>query len=286
MAYSFDRNVDAYVPKRFAARIAAHAYIGGLDATDTALILGIHGPPGYGKSFQVRQVAERWGMQCVSIAASALAGKLESEPVQALEANYVKLSARLAQDDAVGFLLIDDFDMGIAGLREGTTYTVNSQILTSFLMALCDDPFLGGRLRRSVPIVLTGNNLGVLYAPLTRHGRMDLMQWLPSLEEKREVVQAMFRSLLDADSSAVLVDEFKQQPVSFFSQLIADLQRGSAARVLDGHGTPPSFSEFKSELSRLRPGALQDFIDAGRKRAEAAALPDHLRSDQFGGSDE
>ena len=64
----------------------------------------------------------------------------------------------------------------------GTQKTVNTQIVAGTLMNLCDDPefvSMGGswnedqRSRNRVPIIVTGNDLSTIFAPLLRDGRMD-----------------------------------------------------------------------------------------------------------------
>ena len=50
---------------------------------------------------------------------------------------------------------------------------------------------------RRVPIVVTGNDLSTLYAPLLRDGRMDKFLWAPNAEELVEVVASMFSDFDD-----------------------------------------------------------------------------------------
>ena len=63
---------------------------------------------------------------------------------------------------------------------QATTSTVNNQIVCSTLMAMCDDPTrvsIGEGHRKEklnirIPIIVTGNDFSVLFAPLIRDGRM------------------------------------------------------------------------------------------------------------------
>ena len=83
-------------------------------------------------------------------------------------------------------LVINDVDAG-AGVFRSTQNTVNSQMVVGTLMNICDHPdrvCVGTETYRAdekplrrVPIVVTGNDLSTLYAPLLRDGRMDKFLW-------------------------------------------------------------------------------------------------------------
>lgn len=63
--------------------------------------------------------------------------------------------------------------------------TVNNQIVVGTLMNLSDNPTrvsIGQDWRESdvthrIPIIVTGNDLSTIYAPLIRDGRMDKFFW-------------------------------------------------------------------------------------------------------------
>lgn len=63
--------------------------------------------------------------------------------------------------------------------------TVNNQIVVGTLMNLSDNPTrvsIGQDWRESditnrIPIIVTGNDLSTIYAPLIRDGRMDKFYW-------------------------------------------------------------------------------------------------------------
>jgi hypothetical protein len=63
--------------------------------------------------------------------------------------------------------------------------TVNTQMVMGTLMNLADNPTrvsIGQDYREAdivprVPIILTGNDLSTLWAPLIRDGRMDKFYW-------------------------------------------------------------------------------------------------------------
>jgi hypothetical protein len=70
-------------------------------------------------------------------------------------------------------------------LTGNTQMTVNNQIVSGTLMNLADNPTrvsIGQKWRESditnrVPIIITGNDLSTLYAPLIRDGRMEKFYW-------------------------------------------------------------------------------------------------------------
>ena len=43
-----------------------------------------------------------------------------------------------------------------------------------------------------VPIIVTGNDLSTVYAPLIRDGRMQKFLWEPNRDDKLGILQAMF----------------------------------------------------------------------------------------------
>ena len=75
---------------------------------------------------------------------------------------------------------------------------------------------------RRVPIIITGNDLSTLYAPLLRDGRMSKFQWAPSREDVVGMLAALYADdgLSRAEVGA-LVDAFPLQPLDFFGALRA-----------------------------------------------------------------
>ena len=50
-----------------------------------------------------------------------------------------------------------------------------------------------------MPIILTGNNLGRLYPPLVREGRVALLEWTLLPAERIRVLSGIFAELTPAD---------------------------------------------------------------------------------------
>ena len=94
------------------------------------------------------------------------------------------------------------------------------------LMALCEDPVtdsLGGdwsytanKIHR-VPIIVTANDLGSLYAPLLRDGRMEKFYWEPSEDDIIAMLDTMFKDdNISIEEIRALRNAFQDQPLDFF----------------------------------------------------------------------
>jgi hypothetical protein len=101
-----------------------------------------------------------------------------------------------------------------------TQVTVNNQIVMGTLMNLADHPtrcsvgesWREDKTLRRVPIIITGNDLSTLYAPLLRDGRMTKFLWEPEREDLLEMMYTLYRddglSLSDVEQ---LLDAFPAQ---------------------------------------------------------------------------
>jgi type II secretory pathway pseudopilin PulG len=126
-------------------------------------------------------------------------------------------------------LIINDIDAGV-GRFKGTQATVNTQMVMGTLMNLCDHPTQVSneeddeiheyreeeRIRR-VPIIVTGNDLSTLYAPLLRDGRMEKFYWQPTRTDIADMVHAMYRDDdVSRETVERLVARHEGQPLDFF----------------------------------------------------------------------
>lgn len=146
--------------------------------------------------------------------------------MEILEQAYIFASKVKEHQEEATVILIDDFDLSVASTFDDRKYTVNTQLLTGFLMNLADDPTRCGDERTCrIPIILTGNNFIALHSPLTRDGRMNFFEWKPDVEEKQEIVSRIFKALLvpkDIPYLTKLVKAFPDHSVSFFAALKED----------------------------------------------------------------
>ncbi|MBW4577364.1 MAG: ribulose bisphosphate carboxylase small subunit [Aphanothece sp. CMT-3BRIN-NPC111] len=168
--------------------------------------------------------------------------------------------------------MINDLDAGAGRFDQGTQYTVNTQLVNGTLMNIADKPtdvqlpgsYDSTPLHR-VPIIVTGNDLSTLYAPLIRDGRMDKFYWEPDREDKIGIVGGIFeQDGLSRGDLEQLVDTFINQAVDFFGALRSRLydeqirqfihQVGFervSSRVVNSADKPPEFKKPDFRLSRL-----------------------------------
>lgn len=89
-------------------------------------------------------------------------------------------------------------------LREAVTplqVTVNNQIVVGTLMNLCDDPnrvsvyqvWRDSDFVQRVPIIVTGNDLSHMFAPLIRDGRMSKFYWKPDRVDLSNILHQMYK---------------------------------------------------------------------------------------------
>lgn len=220
---------DFHIPPEFGNRVLVHIaknFVAHVCGINIPLILAIQGSQGDGKSSQVREICSRNGIYVYPISGSFLSGSHEKEAVEVLAESYINAYSMTKQTKQLVTILIDDFDLSVASTFEEREYTVNSQLLTGFLMNLADDPTKCGKENVSrIPIVVTGNNFTALHDPLTRHGRMDFFTWVPTYDQKLEIVRHMYRSCIrqeKIDQVEKLVSEFRDEPISFFDSLKSD----------------------------------------------------------------
>jgi SpoVK/Ycf46/Vps4 family AAA+-type ATPase len=192
-----------YVPPRFEDEIAAHLVLNHVDlpAARPPLILGIHGPKGEGKTWQAEVVFREMGVHTYRLSGEEFGSVGEGEPVEKIRMHYkqaahhnMALRRHRGRDPDVNLavLFINDIDARI-GRQDGLIqHTINTQLINATLMELADAPdqFDGTRVPR-VPIVATANNLNVLYAPLRREGRMHLLEWIPTSQEKVAIAERL-----------------------------------------------------------------------------------------------
>ncbi len=156
--------------------------------------------------------------------------------------------------------------------------TVNNQIVMGTLMNLCDHPeraSVGEQWRedktlRRVPIIITGNDLSTLYAPLLRDGRMEKFMWEPNRDDIVEMVSALYRDDgLSREDVTTLVDAFPEQPLDFFGALRARRYDDTILRWMVELGSEKEVN--KRLLKFIRD---EDATPNDEERAHQAGLPD------------
>lgn len=284
---------EPHIPVAFRQRIMLHLVVSFLSeelarfGMTAAPILGIQGAPGAGKSWQTRMVAAQMGIGLVRLSAAHLSSRWEGEPARILVDSY-RFAA--SQQGTRAALLIDDLDTGVAAIRENMTYTVNSQLLAGALMNLCDDPeHVAGAILPRCPILITGNNLSVLYGPLTRFGRMELFTWEPSLADRIQILRRIFPEAELGEDQATTLGELRygtasdrrRVPVSFFPMLRAHVLRRRLLDLLPS--TPCHVSEIEDAvvegLETSPPlAAFGEILQAAQELAESHHMDDFLEA--------
>jgi hypothetical protein len=247
-----------------------------------SLLLGIHGPSGDGKTFQCEEILSRMGVRTFLISGGQWESSDAGAPAQFIRKTYLDAGTYMSGPNAyqrAAALLLNDVDTGLGDWGPLNQTTVNRQTTFGELMHLADYPrTVENRETARVPIIITGNDLSKLYAPLTRSGRMRSFEWRPTFEERTRIVSELFDASPSFDSAS-LVRQFSDQPIAFFAEVLSTVSDDSLWRSL-----PSKLSEIvpfiRNHLfeSRSLPG-FQEVIRVANDLAKASTLRDHLRKD-------
>lgn len=235
-----------------------------LDIAGAPLLLCVVGDVGVGKTFGIKSQLRHLEVKVWELSASVLAHHLEGAALRPLIGAYHDASAALANRSAA--IVIDDIDRSIASNYHDIGHTVHSQLLTGFLMDLCDEPKqIPDETKREVvsvervPIFLTANDLHGLDAALTRPQRMRLFHFNPSTGDRVEMIgqvlaqDGAMAGSLSRQQIASLEKEYAREPIAFFSDLYADLVALALEKANGGgaHGAA-QLNEIRAKRADLR----------------------------------
>ncbi|XP_073035773.1 ribulose bisphosphate carboxylase/oxygenase activase, chloroplastic [Primulina eburnea] len=221
---------DYYIAPVFLVRFLCHIvknYISHLINTKVPLILGVWGGKGQGKTFQTELIFRAMGIEPVIMSAGELESERAGEPGRLIRERYRTASKVVQNQGKMSCLLINDIDAGL-GRFGNTQATVNNQIVVGTLMNISDNPTrvsIGQEWRESditqrIPIIVTGNDLTTIYAPLIRDGRMDKFYWQPTQEDIVNIVYRMYqKDGITKDEVISIVEEFPNQALDFYGAL-------------------------------------------------------------------
>jgi SpoVK/Ycf46/Vps4 family AAA+-type ATPase len=253
------------IPQRFAQAVDQHLVFNLVGVDRWPLILGVFGPPGDGKSFQIRTHLERRGVLPVTINAADLESDRAGTPGKLVLSMYKDAGDRI-DEFAPAAVIVDDFDTTV-GEWEHSTTTVNHQQVLAQLMHLADSPTeAAGRPLRRVPVFITGNDLSKIYPPLRRPGRMRAFPWLVSDDEREEVVAGILADLLQPEEVAGLLAKVPDAPIAFFSDLFVEALALAAERTIHNEAADlvglirqagKKRDEFEKVLSKNKPTSAQ-----------------------------
>ena len=215
-AFSSDY-AQIYIPPRFSKKVVAHVvapYLNNENAYKPPLYLAIKGEPGEGKTVQTISSCVQKGFSVVYVSASNLSGSHEDEAKEKIKAIYEMAITMRSQK--LTAIVIDDFHKGIVNEDSNKKKTINTDVLTGYMMNLAEH---NGNIH--VPIILTANDLGYVYAPLLRVGRADVFEWIPTEDEKRDVVKSILIPFIKNDDANFdrFFKKIKKENIAFFAQL-------------------------------------------------------------------
>jgi ATP-dependent 26S proteasome regulatory subunit len=248
------------------------------ESTGFPLILGVFGPTGEGKTFQIEKICEELGL----IQHLLSPGELESEnagaPGQLLRRQYL-LAGEEATRGRPGILIVHDIDTILGNWGDLVQYTVNRQVVFAQLMAFCDFPnSVAGTPCRRIPIVLTGNNPSILYGPLLRPGRMRLLRWKPNTVTRTRMIAPLF-PMIDAADLMRLVSKYEDRPTSFWADVHSIIVEDRFHAALESIGDF-EVRRLLSSGSRIRVDDLvRDMEDVERAAEELVAMD--LRDENY-----
>jgi ribulose bisphosphate carboxylase small subunit len=202
-------------------------------------------------------------------------GELESpdagDPARLIRLRYREAAELVRVRGKMAVLMINDIDAGAGRFDALTQYTVNTQLVNNTLMNIADNPtnvqlpgsYDDTEIQR-VPIILTGNDLSTLYAPLIRDGRMEKFYWEPDRSDRIGIVGGIFApDHISSQDVTMLVDTFPTQAIDFFGAVRSQIYNEQVRDFIYNVGlenvsrnvvntlTPPTFPQPDFSLSHL-----------------------------------
>lgn len=221
-----------YISPHFLEKLSVHItknYLK-LPGVRVPLILGVHGRKGEGKTFMCELVYESMGVEAIHVSAGELESPDAGDPARLIRLRYREAAELVKVRGRMAVLMINDVDAGIGRVDSQTQYTVNTQLVNATLMNIADNPTnvqLPGSYDaepvQRIPIILTGNDLSTLYAPLVRDGRMEKFFWDPDRSDRLGIIGGIFDQELTPGDIETLVETFPNQAIDFFSALRSQL---------------------------------------------------------------
>lgn len=266
----------SYISTRFRRELVLHLYRN-LDLETppgVPLILGVHGPPGEGKTYQCERLFDEIGVHVERVSGGELEDYRAGEPAVRIRRAYEKAAAHRAGAHAPAVVFVNDLDMAIGDRGDRVQYTVNRQNVCAELMNLADFPHAVNDLTVArVPVVVTANELTQLDGPLIRHGRMRRFHWLPAREERLETLAALLPELGEDDREKLLT-EFPDGTIAFFASLRGVAEDDSLWDAISEFGVCAAFGQLAEGRSFRTPDPprLDALIDAGRLLVEASRV--------------
>jgi SpoVK/Ycf46/Vps4 family AAA+-type ATPase len=289
---------NIFIPERFKKEVFVHLFknLWISQVPSAPLILGIHGPSGWGKTFQCEDILKSIGAKVFLISGGQLESRDAGEPARLIRHTYRKAGTALLDKEArLAVLLINDIDTGLGNWGDNVQTTINTQTVFGELMHITDYPtVVDNRDTPRIPIILTGNDFTKLYAPLIRAGRMVSFEWIPTIDEKIDIVKTIFEELEELSDSdcKTLVKSLQSYTsnnghsdplnIAFFSHLRSALyddliwdiiQKHEIQNILpksDHDHSIPNLKELNSKLT------LSIILEKGKQLISSSKFTNHL----------
>lgn len=212
-----------FIDKEFETKILLHIVSNSLQKNMSPCFLAIEGKMGEGKTVQTINTCFKHDIHPYYFSSSQLAGNLEGDSIKELKSTYNYLVEH-DRDDVFSVIIIDDFHLSIASCEANVSKTVNSQILTNYLMSIADTT--KSTPGKKIPFILIANTFDQLYSPLTRDGRMKLFKWEPSKEQKQNLILKMYNDVLVENEKCEFNEFIKEnieESIAFFGEVKNDI---------------------------------------------------------------
>lgn len=244
---------NLYIPESFSKIVLTHIislYMNNNHYYNPPMYLAIEGTPGEGKTVQTIGTCVRHKINILYVSASQLSGSHERDSIEIMNDIY-QSAIRLKRNNKIVAILIDDFHLGNAIDDDNIKRTINSSLLTGYLMNLADNNQID-----KIPIILTGNDYSKIYAPLLRAGRADRFMWMPSFFEKKCIVENIFKDFVcyrqkDYDK---FFNKYSYLSIAEFSQLKNEFRKKILFESISNHAmiNIKSISDIQSEFDNKR----------------------------------
>jgi len=286
------------VPERFTKEILVHVFknLWSSQVPSAPLILGIHGPSGWGKTFQCEHVLKSIGAKAFLISGGQLESKDAGEPARLIRHIYRTAgTAVLEKETKLAVLLINDVDTGLGNWGDNVQKTINTQTVFGELMHITDYPtVVDNKETPRIPIILTGNDFTKLYAPLVRAGRMVSFEWTPKMDEKVAIVEKIFAELT-RNECEILVNTLQSHTtnnshnnelnIAFFSHLRSALYDEFIWKVIKQQGVENVLekSKYGGSAPKLNIDlTLPIALEKGKQLVTSSKFTNHLVGDKHG----
>ncbi|HLE14874.1 MAG TPA: AAA family ATPase [Anaerolineales bacterium] len=285
------------ISHRFERVVVLHILKNMLRHTDVQvpLLMGIHGPSGEGKTIQCETILKRMGVKRFLISGGQMESPVAGAPAQLIRSTYIKASESIRGGEcSMAVVLVNDIDTGLGSAGNTPSgnrlFSVNQLMVFGELMHLVDYPnSVENKETLRVPIVITGNDFTRLYEPLVRAGRMTAFEWIPSLDERAEIVGAIFPELTPGECYRLIAeineildkeqpDKSSLLPIAFFSHLRSTLLDEDLWKEVERTGLHRTVDEIiKDEEPNFSFGLDYDrVLSKGVELAHSGALINHI----------